>query len=71
MSRIVPFMLTLVLLAGIAGCGNSEKPLDEKSAVKMTPEQEAKMKAGMEEQMKYHQKAQGQPAGGQPAGDGK
>ena len=68
MSRFVPLMLSLVLLIGIAGCGNSEKPAEP---TKMSDEDKKKMEEGMAKQMQFHQQQSQGPGQAQPAGDGK
>jgi hypothetical protein len=65
MSRIVQFLLALVLLVGIVGCGNSvaDKPADPKS----TPTLDADSKAQIDKQKEYYdktQQSQSQPAEG-------
>lgn len=63
MSRIVQFLLALVLLVGIVGCGDGVK--DKAADPSSTPTPDADAKAQMEKQKEYYDKAkqsESQPA---------
>ena len=65
MSRIVQFMMAVVLLVGFVGCGNADKPADPSQVPKVDQEQ---IKKNMAEQMRSRMPDAPETP---PAGDGK